>query len=261
LSPVKSNKKTNKLNKIRTSSSTNKISDKAVKQKNNDNKNSKKATAGDSEHHNTDSEKGDDGGLRKLTDEECLEKMKELFTEYKGLTKTFMTRKLKKRIIINRKLDYNSDETYKDVELTIPKKSGSHCFLKVTIEICDKDELNLNSSLMCFIRDPFNSYFIVFKEKNKRMKIVIAGQITKDIISFLKKVSNEEFKNKHSVVTMKIKSYAFYEELITEFCKREGVVAKKINEAEIKVYLEEFNYLTKMRKAYDEIKLMKVDIN
>lgn len=161
--------------------------------------------------------------------------------------------------MINRKLDYNSEETYKDVAHSIPKKSGPNSYLKVTMEICDKDEFDLNSSLMYFIKDLFNAYFIIFKEKEKKMKIVIAGHITKDIISFLKKVSSEEFKNKHSVLTMKIKAYAFYEELVSEFNKRERIVAKKINEAEIRDYVEQFSCLTKMRKAYEEIKLMKVD--
>ena len=229
-----------------------------MKQKNNSN-NNKKAISGDSDVENLNSEKGDDAKFRKLTDEECLGKMKDLFPQDKGLTKTFITRKLKKRIMINRKLDYNSEETYKEVEHTIPKKTGPNSYLKVTMEICDKDEFNLNSSLMCFIKDFFNAYFIVFKNKDKRMKIVIAGHITKDIISFLKKVSSEEYKNKHSVLIMKVKAYAFYEELINEFYKREGVVAKKINDTEIKDYVDQFNYLRKMRNAYEEIKMMKVD--
>ena len=67
---------------------------------------------------------GEDSGSRKLTDEESLEKMKELFPEDKGLTKTFITRKLKKRISIDRKLDFNDEETFKGVENTIPKKSN-----------------------------------------------------------------------------------------------------------------------------------------
>jgi len=204
---------------------------------------------------------GEDSGSRKLTDEESLEKMKELFPEDKGLTKTFITRKLKKRISIDRKLDFNDEETFKGVENTIPKKSGPNSFLKVRMEICNKEDFSLNSKLMFFMKDLFKAYFIFFKEKEKKMKIVIVGHITKDIISFLKKVSSEEFRNKYSVQTMKIRAYAFYEELINEFYKRENIIAKKINDAEIKDYIKQFDLITRMRKAYEEIKQLKTDKN
>lgn len=204
---------------------------------------------------------GEDSQTRKLTDEESLEKMKELFPEDKGLTKTFITRKLKKRISIDRKLDFNDEETFKGVENTIPKKSGPNSFLKVTMEICNKDDFSLNSNLIFFMKDLFKAYFIFFKEKEKKMKIVFVGHITKDIISFLKKVSSEEFRNKYSVQTMKIRAYAFYEELIHEFYKRENIIAKKINDADIKDYIKQFDLITQMRKAYEEIKQLKVDKN
>lgn len=258
-SPSKKKHKFNHVSNGNKNSSSDKKSNSAAKQKNRDVK-GKSNKSGYRDAENSDKEKCEEPNKRKLTDEECLEKMKEIFTQDKGLTKTFITRKLKKRIMINRFLDFNIEESYQNVENTIPKKSGPNSYLKVTMEICNKEEFNLNSSLMFFMKDLFNAYFIIFKEKDKRMKIVIAGHITNDIISFLKKVSSEEFKEKYSVLTMKIKAYAFYEELISEFYKREGVVAKKINDAEIKDYLDQFNYLTKMRKAYEEIKQMKVNL-
>lgn len=211
---------------------------------------------------NTDNEdQNDDTRLRKLNDEECLEKMKEKFPEDKGLTKTFITRKLKKRIMIYRKLDFVDEDTYKNVENTIPKKTGPNSYLKVTMEICNKEDFSLNSPLMYCMKDLFDAYFIIFKEKEGKMKIVIAGHITKDIISYLKKVSGEEFRNKFSVQTMKIKAYAFYEELVHEFCHRENIADKKIDEDEIKEHQEKFDYLTRMRKAYEDIKLIKVEKN
>jgi hypothetical protein len=205
-----------------------------------------------------DKEKFDNPKTRKLTDEECLEQIKEKFPEDKGLTKTFITRKLKKRIMIYRKLDFNNEETYKNVENTIPKKTGPNSYLKVSMDVFNKQEFNLDSSLMYFMKDLFNDYFIVFKEKEERMKIIIAGHITKDIVSFLKIISSQ-LKENYSVNTIKIKAYAFYEELISEFHKRENVVAKKIDDSEIKEYIQQFEYLAKMRKAYDELKNLKVD--
>ncbi len=187
--------------------------------------------------------------------------MKEKFTDDKGLTKTFITRKLKKRIMIYRKLDFNDEDTYKNVENTIPKKTGPNSYLKVTMEICNKEDYSLNSPLMYCLKDLFDAYLIVFKEKEGKMKIVIAGHITKDIITYLKKVSGEEFRNKFSVQVMKIKAYAFYEELVHEFCNRENIVDKKIDEDEVKEHEEKYDYLTKMRKAYEEIKLIKVEKN
>lgn len=185
--------------------------------------------------------------------------MKERFPEDKGLTKTFITRKLKKRIAVYRKLDFNDEETFKVVENTIPKKSGPNSFLKVTMEVCNKDDFSLGSALISCIKDLFDCYFIVLKDKQKKMKIVFAGHINKDIISFLKKVSGEEFRNSYSVQTMKIKAYAFYEELVFEFSQKENISEKKINDAEIKDYVVQFNLLSKMRKAYEEIKQIKVD--
>lgn len=208
-----------------------------------------------------DKDKSEDARLRKLTDEECLEKMKEKFPDDKGLTKTFITRKLKKRIMIYRKLNFSDEDSYKNVENSIPKKSGPNSFLKITMEICNKEEFSLDSSLMCVMKELFNNYFIVLKEKDKKMKIVIAGHISKDIIFFLKKVSNEEFRNNYSVQTIKIKAYAFYEELINEFYKRDNIALKKINEEDILECVNQYNYLTEIRKAYEEIKLLKVEKN
>ncbi len=205
---------------------------------------------------------GEDSGTRKLTDEECLEKIKELFPEDQSLTKTFITRKLKKRIAVYRKLNFNNEETFKGVENTIPKKTGPNSYLKLTIEVCNKHDFSVNSPLSCFMKDFFvNAYFIILKQKQKRMIINFAGQINIDLVSFLKKVSSEEFPNDYSVQTMKIKAYAFYEELVYEFSQKENISAKKINETELKDYVSKFNLLTKMRKAYDEIKLIKVDKN
>ena len=212
------------------------------------------------ENNKTDGNK-DDSKLRKLTDEECLEKMKEKYPNDKGLTKTFITRKLKKRISINRLMDYIDEQSYKNIETTIPKKSGPNSYLKVTMTVCNKDDFSINSGLMYFLRDLFNSYFIIFKEKNSKMKIVIAGHITKDIISFLKKISSEEFRNKYSVQTAKIKAYAFFEELVYEFNKKNNVISKKINDEEITDYINQYNYLTNMRRSYEEIKRIKIDIN
>ena len=186
--------------------------------------------------------------------------MKESFEGCKGLTKTFITRKLRKRIMIKRIIDYNEEETYLNIENSIPKKSGPNNSLKASFVICDKEEYNADSNLINFLKDLFNMYYIFFKKKEGKLKIVVAGQISKDIVYFLRKITSDEFKNKYSVQSAKIRAYAFYEELISELENEDNKETKKINEEEIKDYIAQFENLQKMRKIYEEIRMIRVPI-
>lgn len=161
--------------------------------------------------------------------------------------------------MIFRLLNFSEEETYKGVENTIPKKTGPNSYIKFTIEIKNKEQFSLNSPLMYFVRELFHSYFIIFKEKDSKIKIVIAGNIQKDIVTFLKKIANDEFKNKYSVKTAKVKAYAFYEELIYEFSRKENIAYKQINEADLKGYVDLYNYLEKLRQSYEEIRKIRVE--
>jgi len=192
--------------------------------------------------------------IRKLTDEECLNLMKEKFPEEKGLTKTFISRKLKKRIMIYRLLDFKNEESYKNVVKYIPKMFESNNYLKVTMEVSKNENFSINSSLVEFMKDLFNYYFIILKESTEKCKLLIAGHIKTDLIRFLSEICNEEFSINYSVQTTKIKCYAFYEELIYEFSKRNNISLRNIDEEEINSYIKKYDHLINMRKAYEEIK-------
>lgn len=189
--------------------------------------------------------------------------MKENFDVAKGLTKTFITRKLRKRIMIKRLIDYNNETTYINIEKTIPKKSGLNNSIKATFEICDKEECNLDSNLMKYLKNLFNMHYIFFKNEEGKFKFLIAGQIVKDISYFLRNITCDEFKNKFSVQSAKIKAYAFYEELICELENKPDTnrEIKTLNEEEVQKYRKQFDHLQKMRKFYEEIRMIRVPNN
>lgn len=209
---------------------------------------------------NEDTLEDKDSSIRKLTDEECLEKMKENFDIAKGLTKTFITRKLRKRIMIKRIIDYNDESTYLNIESTIPKKSGLNNSIKATFEICDKEEFKIDSDLFNFLKNLFNLHYIFFKKTEGKLKFLIAGQIQKDISYFLRNITSDEFKNKFSVQSAKIKAYAFYEELICELENKPDTETKTINENDIPNFIKQYEILQKMRKIYEEIRMIRVPI-
>lgn len=222
-------------------------------------KKEKKQNQNEEKNNRENSEKDENSSGRKLTDEECLEKMKEKLPNDKGLTKTFITRKLRKKVMITRVLDYSRfDATVKNVENSIPKKTGPNNFVKFSLKTTSEDEFKINSNLLYFIKDLFITNFIVLKSKDNVKKIVIAGSIDKDIIYFLKKIATLEFKEKYNVTSAKVKAYAFYEELVHEFTERTDVVSKNLNDDDIQGLLKQFEYLTHMRKCYEEIKKIRI---
>jgi hypothetical protein len=197
---------------------------------------------------------------RKLTDEESLAKMKENLPNDQALTKTFITRKLLKRIMISRNLDYeNFDESVKNVELSIPKKSGANNFIKFSIVTNSEEEFKINSNLIYFIKDLFITHFVILKKKENFMKIIFGGTISKDIVYFLKQISTLEFKEKYLVKSAKIRVFAFYEELVYEFSQKYGQIdSKNLIQNEIDEYVKQFEYLTYVRKCYEEIKQIRI---
>jgi hypothetical protein len=188
--------------------------------------------------------------------------MKENFNSSitKGITKTFITRKLRKRIMIKRILDYSDESTFFKIENTIPKKSGLNNSIKATFEICDKEDFKLDSNFMKYLKNLFNIYYIFFKNKEGKLIFLIAGQIKKDISYFLKNITNDEFKNKFSVQSAKIKCYAFYEELICELENKNNLENKTLNIEELSNFKKQYEHLQKMRKIYEEIKMIRIPI-
>ena len=195
---------------------------------------------------------------RKLTDEDCLEKMKEKFPNDKGLTKTFITRKLKKKIMINRFLDYINFEKIKNIENTIPKKSGPNNFVKFSLKISSDEDLKLNSNLVYYIKDLFINHFIVLKKTEEKKKILFGGTINKDIINFLKIISSDDFRKKFNLISGKVKTYAFYEELVFEFSNRKDVNTKNLSDEEINNMLKQYDCLEYMRNCYENIKKIRI---
>lgn len=213
----------------------------------------------DSEEEEAEKEKEESIPGRRLTDEECLEKMKEKLPNDKGLTKTFITRKLRKKIMVTRALDYTRfDTTVKNVESSIPKKSGPNNFIKFSVKTSSEDELKPNSNLVYFLKDLFITNFIVLKSKENVKKIVIAGSINKDIIHFLKRIATVEFRDKYQVKSAKVKAYAFYEELVHEFTERKDVSSSNLTSDDIDGLLKQYEYLTHMRNCYEEIKKIRI---
>jgi len=209
---------------------------------------------------NSKEEKEENISGRRLTDEECLDNIKEKLPNDKGLTKTFITRKLRKKLMVKRVLDYNRfDTTVKNIENSIPKKSGPNNFMKFSVKITSDEEFKINSNLLYFLKDLFITNFIVLKNRENEKKIIIAGSINKDIINFLKKIATLEFKEKFHVTSAKVKAYAFYEELVHEFTERKDILSKNLTDDDIDGLLKQYEYLTHMRNCYEEIKKIRLN--
>jgi hypothetical protein len=185
--------------------------------------------------------------------------MKEKFPNDQALTKTFITRKLLKRIMISRDLDYeNFNGSVKNIENSIPKKSGANNFIKFSFVTNSEEAFKINSDLIYFIKDLFITHFILLKKKENKMKIVFGGTIGKDIIYFLKQIANLDFKEKYEIKFAKIRVYAFYEELVYEFSQKNHIHSKNLIQNENDEYVKQFEYLTYVRKCYEEIKQIRI---
>ena len=90
------------------------------------------------------------------------------------------------------------------------------------------------------------------------MKIIFGGTISKDIVHFLKQISTLDFKEKYSIKSAKIRVFAFYEELVYEFSQKNPIDSKNLIQNEIDEYVKQFEYLTYVRKCYEEIKQIRI---
>lgn len=192
-----------------------------------------------------DLENEDDNKGRRMNDEECTEKMKEIFgNDYKGVTKTFLTRKLTRKIIWTNDYDFSQVNPFKTQREII--KSATYKFAKIVWKL----EENKNN-ILDLIQSVFKKY--VWTKSGK--SVTVGGELHDDLEEFVEKFKNNELIKTYSLDKMKIEVYNFMEELYLDFNDSDE---KTFTNDEAQAMRKDNSTLQKMRDQWKKLKTIKV---
>lgn len=201
------------------------------------------------DENNSESADENKNSKKKPSDEECTEKMKEAFPEFKGVTKTFLTRKLLKRITWSSEYDFLSDNLEKNHREIV--KSATYKYIKLTIAMADNSQCNLHSDFINFLKELLKSFICQFKEDNV---IVLAGELAIELEDFVEKIKNRDLSKRFSINSIKAQIFAFMEELLSDFDNKDEHTYFSFSPEEIRTMVNDFEVIEQMRKKWKHLK-------
>ena len=196
------------------------------------------------------------GRQRRLRDFELLAILQKNYPNngyIRKVSKTFISRRLNKKVIYRHVFEYNEDGSIKENKLrtageTMVYKYGSFSFKFINDEIKKKDELN---ELMA---SNLKSQFSKIDTENKIY--IIGGKIGLLALELINKVFRKNLYKEYSVVQVVVEFYEFYEELVNEFNEKINPTVKIINcdEITLKNLRSDFKNLQLVRNTIKQIK-------
>jgi len=196
------------------------------------------------------------GRQRRLRDFELLailQKNYPINSYIRKVSKTFISRRLNKKVIYRHVFEYKEDGSIKENKLrtageTMVYKYGSFSFKFINDEIKKKDELN---ELMA---SNLKSQFSKIDTENKIY--IIGGKIGLLALELINKVFRKNLYKDYSVVQVVVEFYEFYEELVNEFNEKINPTVKIINcdEITLKNLRSDFKNLQLVRNTIKQIK-------
>lgn len=189
----------------------------------------------------------------KLSDEECVEYMKNAFPDVKTISKTFLTRKLTKKVTWSSEYDFNDGDFEKNQKEIV--KSATYKFIKITLNVKDSQQFNFDSGLIKIFTGKLKNYMIKLDNNNI---IAIAGDLDKmELEEFLTNLKDPDLKENYKLVNAKVEIYAFFEELFMEFESDESDefhIFKNMNDEEIEKMKSEWEKIKKLRVMWKDLK-------
>ena len=196
------------------------------------------------------------GRQRRLRDFELLAILQKNYPSnsyIRKVSKTFISRRLNKKVIYRHVFEYKEDGSIKENKLrtageTMVYKYGSFSFKFINDEIKKKDELN---ELMA---SNLKSQFSKIDTENKIY--IIGGKIGLLALELINKVFRKNLYKDYSVVQVVVEFYEFYEELVNEFNEKINPTVKIINcdEITLKNLRSDFKNLQLVRNTIKQIK-------
>ena len=193
---------------------------------------------------------------RKLRDFELLAILQKNYPNngyIRKVSKTFISRRLNKKVIYRHVFEYNEEGNIKENKLrtageTMVYKYGYFSFKFINDEIKNKKELD---ELMA---QNLKSQFAKTDEENKNY--IIGGKIGLSAPELINKVFRKNLYKDYSVVQAVVEFYEFYEELASEFNEKENSSVKIINcdEITLKNLRTDFKNLQLVRNTIKQIK-------
>ena len=198
-------------------------------------------------NNNEDEAKG-----KKLNDEECTDKMKEEFNNvYKGITKTFLTRKLTKKVIWSNNFDFTNEDPFKDQREII--KSATYKYVKLQLTL-NKNVKEIDSNnFLSLVQTLFKKYILSSKDKN----MIVAGEITGELEEFVEKFKDIEMIRSYNIDTMNAEVYAFFEEIYIEFDEKDESIQHNLTNENVEALKADWVVILQMRQFWKNLKMTK----
>lgn len=208
----------------------------------------KKQKTDEISNQNSEVENIDDESKKlRLTDEECTEKMKDKFGNiFKGITKTFLTRKLTKKVIWSSEFEFKSSDPFSELRDII--KSATYKYAKINFSIS-----KYFANTVEFIKSLCKKHILYITEK----QIILAGELDGELENLIEKFRDEEQIKKFHIDFIKIEVYAFMEEILAEIDDKNEDTIKNYSEEEIETLKNDWETIQQMRTYWKELKTNK----
>ena len=187
----------------------------------------------------------------KISDEECVEIIKNAFPDVKTISKTFLTRKLTKKVTWASEYDFKECDFEKNQKEIV--KSATYKYVKLSFNIEDRGEYDFDSNFVKIFTGQLKNYMI--KLDNINNMITVAGELDKlELEDFLKSLKDVSHKENFLLLSAKVEVYAFFEELFFEFETDGFQIFKNLNDDEVEKIKVEWERIKQLRVMWKDLK-------
>ena len=192
---------------------------------------------------------------RKKVDKDLLEVLQEQFptSNYvQKISKTFLRRRLHKKIIYKHEFKYN-ENNYEDERIRSSGESTVYKYCKLIFKFINDDfskSEDLEKHMINYLKQTF------IKNDNDNNNLIIGGKLNINLSNLLEEVfKNNNLRNDYNIEKVEIDFFEFYEELISEFNPKESNV-KIVNcdDKMLKNLFDDWNMLQKVRSFVEKCK-------
>jgi len=187
----------------------------------------------------------------RLSDEECVEIIKNAFPDVKTISKTFLTRKLTKKVTWASEYDFQECDFDKNQKEIV--KSATYKYVKLNFYIEDRLQYDFDSNFVKIFIGQLKNYMI--KLDNINNMITVAGELEKlELEDFLKSLKDVSHKENYLLLSAKVEVYAFFEELFFEFETDGFPIFKNLNDDEVEKIKVEWERIKQLRVMWKDLK-------
>ena len=161
---------------------------------------------------------------RKLRDVDLLELLQKEFPTnpyVRKVSKTFISRRLYKKVIYRHIFDYKSDGTIEENRLRSVGESFVYKYGKFTFKF-ENDDMSNFEKIDELMGKELKQQFAKLDIENK--EYIIGGKIGSLAVELITRVFRQSLFDEYSVVKVILEFYDFYEELVSEFNEKEDNV-------------------------------------